>query len=595
MRFRLIVNGKALDLTEGQSLTFKFVNDVFGFDNIELSRTAEFSVPVTSNNQIIFDFASRTDYDGGAMRLYNDCLLQYAGGEIHGKLAVTAWEGGAYKCSFIYGEMSELQAIKKAGNIGEYLNFDSSYRLQLVDNPTPVTHAYDFAFPEYDNGQGVNLQGLRLPAVRLDTLLLRCGTYFGTDVSALSTPAQMYRIVNNTMNADGYVIDTRTVNYSYVRFSGFDPLYFQEVGMTISHGGGTTTGVYGIQATTAVSAKVVLTNTYTPGGGLLSRGLYQLRGVNIDTADDKLQSAIIKSVVSQSIEATFDMQVGDILVYLDYRETVSQYGRTWKIYTYPNIVTSMTLTEIGLADTCKVGGYYYLQPNLPSMTFIDLLKTVANLEAKALTYDSNTKTFGMFNYDFDAKAAAVLRIEDVLISVERVERTFGDWCQSNGVVYDSADFVTPQERGTTEAYYTVPNEVLEKSKALYTYKQSQPTVTAVSDILASRGVAQVPCTEWKEENGVNTLDLKAPRKAVLLYAGQTTPYEVAYIKRGKTNANLQGIASLSTKIKCKVHINEITFLAFQRYSRFTYNGDWWCLIEAEWSNGVATLTLQRYR
>lgn len=602
MRFRLIVNGKALDLTEGQSLTFKFVNDVFGFDNIELSRTAEFSVPATSNNQIIFDFASRTDYEGGAMRLYNDCLLQYAGGEIHGKLAVTAWEGGAYKCSFIYGEMVALTSIKKAGKIGEYLNFPSTDNVTLSETPTPVYYTYNLNFPEYDNGLGASITDMRLPGVKIDYLLAACASYFGVTCN-LTDP--MLRIVANTLNAEDFVISTSTMTITAggaPTVSGADPNYFQSV--TILYGEmtyGFSINAYkcikpcklNIQGSNPQTAGYPADSNYT----FIKRGLYQLR-IESGTGEglDRIMSSLVREIYDTTINAKLELQEGDFFFIADY----CRYNPNWQFNknvirgTWALTSLSFSLDLLGASNTTTEGGIWYLQPNLPDVTFLDLLKTVAQANCMALVYDEATKTFDGFGYNFDAKGAKVLRLEDMLIKIKRMERKFIDWAQSNSIIFTNNDFVNDADRARAERYYMVANEILADEKKVFVFPFSQGSQTTFNNTLTERAVAKIDCVEV-DENGAKKF--KAPSKPTLvrtiLYQSGVDFATMAPIV--KPNAYLQQMCSISTQIMAEVYVSEIEFLNFQRYSRFTYNGGWWCLIEAEWSNGVATLTLQRYR
>lgn len=601
MRFQIIVNNTSLDLNENTSLTFKFVNDVFGFDKIELSRTAEFDVPTTPRNQSIFDFAERVDLTGGAMRVINTAYLNYSGGQIVGKLSISYATPTNYKCCFLYGEMQALSAIKAAGNISEYLNFPSYYNLPLTIGvmPSPnITDGSMWGWLRYDSGQG-SLDLYKLPVTGLRFLIDACANYFNVDVTALQSLGEDYAIILNTLNAEDFSISSHTMTIATNGMpSGFNSNYFSNDWLTFAKKGGVeSVPVY--YCTQACKIRLSGTNTQTSTYQtdqfinrvvIVARGIGAGQGYSYYIHLDDFEATIQKKSSDTNLNFECELQVGDLLFFADYVLHTPPYGAAYYRYLRPAPVAQLTFTfdVLGSSATTQLGGTYYLQPNLPELTFLDLLKTLVNTRAYALTYDSSTKTFNMFNWDFDSAGGEVRKLEDSLAKITKIERNFLEFAQSNGRVFDNNDFVDTTDRAIVEKFFNVPNLNLDKYKDIFTFPLSQAKITTISTSATEQRIAKVPCLSVDDSGNYM---LEATNKPTLVKVSSGAGFiNVLY-----NNANLQNICTLSTKIEAEAVMTEREFLSTTRYTTYTYAGGKYAVIDAEWGNGVAKLKLQRYK
>ena len=120
-------------------------------------------------------------------------------------------------------------------------------------------------------------------------------------------------------------------------------------------------------------------------------------------------------------------------------------------------------TEVGIGDT------YHLQPNLPEVTLIDLLKTAANLLRMGIDYDVATNTVSFYNFAFDKSQA--IELDSKTIEILSVDRTFLDYARKNIIDFKSEEYVRNRQQIT----YSINNDLIaeEKKKILYTIPFSE--------------------------------------------------------------------------------------------------------------------------
>ena len=64
----IYVNGIRLDSLKETEMAFKWANPLFSFDNLQISRTQEFTLPRTPRNDNILGFAAEVQQYGQMMR-----------------------------------------------------------------------------------------------------------------------------------------------------------------------------------------------------------------------------------------------------------------------------------------------------------------------------------------------------------------------------------------------------------------------------------------------------------------------------------------------------------------------------------------------
>ena len=67
IRFK-IVGGDYLELPSDFSFQFQFNNGLFAFENMQLSRSGEFTIPDTPKNNMLLEFGNNPSNDGYGVR-----------------------------------------------------------------------------------------------------------------------------------------------------------------------------------------------------------------------------------------------------------------------------------------------------------------------------------------------------------------------------------------------------------------------------------------------------------------------------------------------------------------------------------------------
>ena len=134
-------------------------------------------------------------------------------------------------------------------------------------------------------------------------------------------------------------------------------------------------------------------------------------------------------------------------------------------------VWSVSQTEVGIGDT------YYLQPNLPEVTLIDLLKTAANLLRMGIDYDVATNTVSFYDFAFDKSQA--IELDSKTIEILSVDRTFLDYARRNIVDFKSEEYV----KDRLQIAYNINNDLIAEEKVLYTIPFSEGNFDSQNNVV----------------------------------------------------------------------------------------------------------------
>lgn len=570
----IYVNGIRLDSLKETEMAFKWANSLFSFENLQISRTQEFTLPRTPRNDNILGFAAEVQQYGQMMRQSVAAVILCEGIQISGYLVISEVTSKGYKAVLTYGELSKLAEIKAAGSIGDYLQL-SDY---LTMDGTPVTPA-NFNFAMYDNGEGNTVMGIRFPSVDVGYLMQKCAQYFNVSIgSGLHTSD--IRIVLNTLNGDGYTIGTDTVYLGTDgKLTGYNANFFTPGIVNIDYN-----AVPTLKCTTACKIRFTGANPYTPGSAIPgTQALLEYRSFMV-----LFNGSSDYESHDNNIDAEVELKVGAHVMFADSIYFPDEMGHSIT-RAYPATTQAYTMTLTGVSGTTAWGGVYYLQPNLPDVTFLDLLKSIAAINNRALSFDGTTLTG--ISYDA-AWGGSPENIDTKFIEWEKIERKVGSYAQDNAVVYDSFDNTPQDVLNYTEKHYYIDNTTLEKRKELLKHKFAQGLQTNIQ-ALQSLNVVRIPSTEVKEVSGVMQTVLKGFAKPVLA-RGQGGTQVLTLIHTEKSQA-LQDVCTLATHAVCKVQMPLYKFVQIGTSTLYYLRGCVWCVESAEWSKGVARLYLQRVR
>lgn len=571
----IYADGQRLDCLKDTEMAFKWANPLFSFDNLQISRTQEFTLPRTPRNDNALGFAAEVQQYGQMMRQSVAAVVMCEGIQISGYLVISEVTAKGYKAVLTYGELSKLAEIKAAGKIGDYLQLTDF----LTMDGTPVTPA-SFNFAEYDNGENGTLTGKRFPSVNVEYLMTKCAQYFGVSIGSGLYSSNL-KIVLNTLNGDGYTISTDTVTLGTDgRLTGFNANLFTPSTVRIEDG----TAIPSLKCTTACKMKFTGSNPWTIPPEADDFARYFMVVFNGD--NDYMTS-------DHSIDVEVELKVGAQVLFTDY---FAQYADGWlKRWTEaePDSAQTYTMKLTGVSGTTAWGGLYYLQPNLPDVTFLDLLKSVAAINNRALAFDGTTLTG--ISYDA-AWSGTPENIDTKFIEWEKIERKVGSYAQDNAVVFDAFDNTPTDVLNFTEQHYYINNTTLEKRKELLKHKFAQGLqTTSTIPLVRDRYTLRIPSAEVKEVNGTMQTVLKGFDKPVLARIYSTLPYEVLILVKATKSQALQDVCTLATHAVCKVQMPLYKFVHIGTSTLYYLRGCVWCVESAEWSRGVARLYMQRVR
>lgn len=615
----LLINGERLDLS-GDKLALKFTSKVMGIDKMEASRSQTFALPMTPRNMRIFGFPHRADMLSAPVRDTFSAQLTYDGGVIYGTFKVTGVTQEQVSGTLIYGELSPLITDWYKKKLNEL--FISSEHFMLRYGAYFFENSRNFNNALYYNGNGQD-KGFRLPTVKVSYLLTQCLAALGANMSGdLSAAASGLRIVCNTLNGYGSDIDAGTIAYTFTLGVGgtydtsaivnFSSYFASDLMILTLEDGGALPPQICFRCTQA--CKVTITGTNPQGVGSITSLADKLKAAKQHVGWYRLPSSVLGRVRTGSYvetnalasdfraacEFSTEFEPGDVLVYGRYN-----FNGGLRAFTDPTVSASYMFKMQGAGGnlalfndgTSWTMGDYYLQPNMPDLTFAELLKLVARRAGKVLTYDDTTNTFGVFDYDFDGAGGAVVAIEPRLKTQGDVKRQVFDYGQTHAVRFDFAGDESPaytRDYGRRVAEYVTPNKTLdvrtEEVLPLATYNSIKKPLGTFYDI-------NIPCVELDEASGVwvpKAIDKPVLVKEYIYYpdGGTSRNLDTAEMV---VNPYLQEICRLSTAVEVEVAMKMFEFVAIENRTRFTYRGAWWFCSAGTWAEGVAKLTLQRYK
>ena len=576
IRFKIIGSGY-LDLPADFDFSFQYNNSVFAFENMQLSRSSEFSIPATPVNNALLGFANNPGMNGEVVRKKLNAELHYSGGKITGLLSIGKFDGSQFSAIFVYGELTALKFIQDKGNISNYTSFSQALTVNTGNivsayKSDGTLNDYSFKFYKYKNGvaDGDKLVSFlnMMPTVRLSKLMTEAATAAGltVDTTALGTGKDAIGIIlatnnatptlesvsvsgipNDTLSFTGgsefFTLETKT--FKYKPFGS--PFYFNKL-------------VKVLQAKR--DCKIKFESGYTSIGCVSGDGRKFLSTGNAE--------GFFRSIL---IDTEIEIKSGEYFTFVhlqDYRFDIPEEPFDTSVSVDLKVYT-------GDSGTVEQGESFSLFYNLPEITLIDIFKIYASLFRCGITYDVATSTIAFFNFAFDKSDP--IELDDIVIQLKSVERTFIDYAQKNVVNCKSEDYV----QNKFELRYTIDNENLQAEKTLYTIPFSEGILSPNADVT------------------VNDFELVEPFKktaktGTLCVASKTVGHEyLKHISQLYQNFtitdSLTNIIRNSTTVEMSVKMDVKTFLSIGSTDVFKYRGRFYCCLNATHTNGVADLVL----
>lgn len=565
-RYNIIGTG-FLDLAQG-GMAFKQENQHFRFADISVGRSVEFSIPATDRNRKMLGFGDDPSTYGDMLRIRHQCQCVYDGGTIIGTLAVTAYKGDAFSCVFYLDDSEWLRSLdqRKLADCPEIWNKGVPWSTSVL--PTNANEADPMLGEDiilYDNGLVLQTsQWQLLPSINVATFLTdlfaAMGVPFSTDLD------KAYWLVMASLN--GGTVDAVTFAQTSTAAASVtqSQQYF-------------TVGDIDIEwATANVFGALV------GGGSVASKGFMALQSVEVTfpntIADDvfliEWHSGLrkCKSLGGGKGDplAGKTIAIGKGKTFFFARKDVEYMpgdGYGWRDTYHPLSVTC----NVARSEQMNIGEVWYLRNNMPDMTVFEFLKSVALATGRELTVTADGITLETAHYGTNDDFVAV----DKVVAVDEVCRKVEAWGDDTGkaiIDFDSEDYVGEGERMTIP--YTIDNQHLEG--------EEQHTVGFSEGAVGEHGILI-------RDVDVSGIPKLAAKRCTVAYAD---PNET-YLQRVPVPSPVgyDDIAQQSTCVRLRMLAGEAAFFALQPSTTLLWQGMAYLWTDAQWSDDVLTLTLQK--
>lgn len=574
---QLLCSGVVLDLYDNASLQFTHKNPLFAFDKMECERTTQFKLPCTPTNDEVLGLARIPAYGGAGMRQRFAAQLQDGILVKDGYLYVSAYDGKDYTAVFVTGELVGLQAIKNAGKLSDILDYTAAMQVGSPYQPSIVKSMW-YAQATYKTN------GLVSPSLRASQVAKDALNTIGVTYSIDSDYFRLFKgIPSGVVEQDGGF--ARTIVFP----STSDPV--PTVASAVMSGAHGLANVFQV-VEAGVGGTIV-------NGGVTSyyKGKVKqfkcLQPVTITFPEDWDDDLFIGYFATQPDEYTnilgafaflgdrsFDntktitgdslrnrnveLATNDLFTFIHIDDWNPNYssslgsGVGWFFEggNLSDIVFSVEGGDIALFD------YVRAQDQLPNITLVQLLKSLATANGKVLYYtDANGVTYDDLNF-------STWSVKEVTTLTKRSEvaRTFSDYGQANIIEFQSDEGVKESERITSD--YPIANANLKESVTLQT----------------------IPLSEGASEG--SRVFVRNPNDSTLLADADTTDMYMQRTKLPK-NANLQTLCTRSTQIKIECRMSLYDYMQIVPKTLLLVDANKYVWTERSWQKDVAKFTLAK--
>ena len=576
-----VIGSGFLDLSVGGGLSFKKENQQFRFCDISLSRSVEFSIPSTRHNRRLLGYGDDPAMYGDMMRDKHDVQVIHDFGVFRATLNVTGYEGDAFKCVLLLDTMpwlSSLQDLKLKDMVCPWTHgvyWDNA-------NMIPVGDPSLYIFP---NGEGVQIVqyddgvtgGYLLPSVNVKAFIEDMLEERGIP-NDINIPREYWLVMPTAKGAGSTVVTMVSTGTNDLTITGGAGL-LQAVTVDIKWATGSLLGALVGGGTVTVKAFKALqdidvtfpasmpTSCYLVQYSTKIKNYVTIGGVDAfgvkDEHGDQSIGALDAKTVSLKKGYTYFFAPTPWMKdwglpggYVGYKDTFNPYNFT---------VTVATNTDISQGDL------WFMANNMPDMTLFDFLKSAALSAGLELLVTER----GIFIVQ-GSYGDAFKECRNVL-SVESVARRVDSWGSGNRkaeVCFDSEDYVANPIRWC----YFIDNDTLEGAKEVKA-KFSEGDMT-------DAGIALI-----KDIDMSSTPPKITAKKPTIAYADPN--YKMLVRIPDVTMTGCDDIAADSTCIRMKMRVDNKEFFELQPSDVWLWRGMAYVWTDADWSDGVLSLTLQK--
>lgn len=560
---RINVIGTGFIDMEIGGLSFTTQNQWFRFADISLGRSVEFSIPDTPSNRSKLGYGDDPAQYGEMLRRSLESQMIYDGGSVIGTLNVTGYQGGLFRCAFFMENapwINEIQGKKLSDCVTSFIKGVSWTQL------SPPVHA-DEADPQegvqilqYDNGVAVEPSNWQLlPSVNVFSYINDILTNMGVP-HALSIPKELWMVAASLKGGTSDAVmlaSTATDAATVTQTQGYISVVHEDLEWASANVFGSLVGG-GSQQAAMFKAERDIKISFPQG---MPPFTWVIRW------NSRLKSCETIAGGSNGILSgmTVDIPKGTVFFFADNQIfNLTYYG--WKDTAQP---FSFAVT-VERNDDLQYGEVWQLRCNHPDMTVFEFLRSVALATGLELTVTADGVSMGAASYGKD------FRMMDEVISIDEVTRRVEAWGDNTSkavVTFDSEEYVTEPIRAT----FAIDNEQImdtKEEKSAFSEGAVGDNGVLIKDVDNSSGTAKLTAKKW-------TLAMAVTGETFLQRIDQPAP--VGY----------DDIAQNSTCIKAKLMAGEAAFFTLRPGTTWLWRGIAYLWTDAQWSEGVLTLTLQK--
>ncbi|GAB6395415.1 MAG: T9SS type A sorting domain-containing protein [Bacteroidales bacterium] len=579
----------SVELPEDLELTYIYNNPIVLFGEIVTDRTTEIQIPATPGNNRALFFLNALEGVTDMTLLQQKLTAQLIvdGVAIQGYLFIISAEGSYY--SAVFGLLDKDKFTPLLKNLNEIYTGNDSVRIRY-DAPIANTGLDILAMRTYDVGAdrmaNYSDRSSYLPSTNIYTLIKTLLTNLGIafDETGLTNDNKLYAIklgqINGTRRNVTSQVTIRQVAGGTITITSPMPEYYQAP----NSGGQVLLINYNSKYTITVTRWPSPVNPY-----IVKLIILKQKNTYYGVANKQVTFTEVATQGDMSAHE-FELTEGDLLCFAAINNKISGDDEEQIVYFTMADQGVFTIKNTSEKDLIY-GDDYYLKDNLPDITLLTLLQTWGALMSKALIL-KEVNSGGAVTPTISYKDLTVVNKYTKAIDVPEDNEyaknfQFGNWGQNNYITFADDD-----DAHTHAINFPSQNKLLEEEAELFAIPLAQGaagnnTLICIrdADIEGFTSSSGLPVDghltggrrwEWKE-----TADYIARQTAIGL-----TPITDIIL-----NDIVGGILSALTQLSINVNISFFEFYNLLTYDIVLFKGRRYAVEEAEYNDGVATLSL----
>lgn len=575
-----------LDVDADTSIGFEFQNHYLDFSRDSGVRTYDLDVPSTRKNDRLFSFHELANMPG--LRRSVSATVGVGGILLYGRMYVDEWSGGRYSLLFVTGVDEDFSRIPDGGLFNDSLIYDKSQirhggpipNFGLYDYENPTTQGIQYLYPTANLGYIIDTISANLgySVIYLSGNHLQNAHSFGLVLDKMDVKQTI------AINARGHasLSDSPTNPWTVTVQPGFS---LADAGLMVSQKT-YRRGDFDVEFQAQVFKALRDVSVTVPGG----------QTVIIAQGDG---NHILGSGTPVEIAAeghTFDLEAGDWFTFGRPSEmhqapfTANRWN--WNLLENPRAfcvdinVNFSTTREV--SQFPSVGDIVNLGQNLPELSLTDYLNNFCLLTCQIWRFNETTRKIEVFPLDdairnsWETATMEGLRMS----SVDSVKKYIDGWARNNYVRCKSADYVNESSRFVRN--YEQFNDIPEDARDIGTVAWNEGNYD--NDPNTGEPIVFLDDVVLEQGGGVSG---KGRLSIIVENSPAQRARHVEVLNREGIGEAFRGFVHRSSSVKVSLILRGLEFLNLSGTDGrvITWGGKRWIIREANWSNGVASVTL----